>query len=237
MITAKELEAITTLGASFTNLFERLLCYEIANSRDDELILSRLYDSAKKGNNVFVAKPRFFAHIIEQAKGILAEKYYGKIASETRLSRRELRNATDWEMANPPELDGSQKFLRIVDTVRQSFIENGFKFEVSWEIVEQYREFHNEKQPPHGAWSEIYDSTRLIPTTKKSAKQYPALKLPEKADWYLVRPIVTIRWQKPSDEQIETTANNYFRKLTMTEEEQALDGAIDIEESSRMLRI
>ena len=237
MITAKELEAMTKLGASFNSLFERLLCYEIANSRHEELLLTRLYDSAKKGNNVFVAKPRFFAHIIEQAKAVMADKYMSTIVTETGLSRRELRATYDWEMANPPEPDGSQKFLRIIDTVRQSFIERDFKFEVTWEVIEEYREFHSAKEPPYGAWSEIYDSTRSIPTIKQSAKQYPELNLPDKANWYLLRPIVTIRWQKPSDEEIETTANNYFRKLTMSEEEQALDSAIDIEESSRMLRI
>tara|TARA_Y100001972_G_scaffold103089_1_gene129072 strand:- start:989 stop:1702 length:714 start_codon:yes stop_codon:yes gene_type:complete len=237
MITAKELEAMTKLGASFNNLFERLLCYEIANSPHEELLLTRLYDSAKKGSNVFVAKPRFFAHIIEQAKHVLADKYMSTIATETGLSRREIRQTYDWEMAEPPERDGSQKFLRIIDTVRQSFIERGFKFEVTWEVIEEYKEFHNEKNPPHGLWSDAYDSTRSIPITKESATQYPGLKLPDKAHWYLVRPIITIRWQKPSDEEIETTAEKYFRKLTMSEQEQALDSAIDIEDSSRMLRI
>ena len=108
-----------------------------------------------------------------------------------------------------------------------------------------YHKFSDKKEP-NTEWATDYDSKRTITIFHLSREAYPELDLPKflhkdkderKRAWMQVRPAMNVRWDAPSEDEVEVLAEQMLYELTATEEEQALDKAENLDSEDRMLRI
>jgi len=202
----------------------------------------KMMSAAKKGHSMYTFKARELAHVLYEGYRQSFEEWNLKIDTKYGISTYD-----HWTMYRPMtyRATGRNKILTIMQNVSQLLTEKGFRVDFSWEQVSAYR-LYNDRKEPDTEWDTDYDSKRTITIFHLSSEAYPELDLPKvlhkdknekKKAWMQVRPAMNVRWDAPSEDEVEVLANEMLYELTTTEEEQALDKAENLDSEDRMLRI
>ena len=201
----------------------------------------KIMDSTGNGHGMITLKARELATAIKHGATV-AHDYWREI-----IEQRYGVTIRAWN-PNPTtyRASGRNLILNILQKVSQSLTQQGFEVDFSWEIVNEYNQYQNEKHPDTD-WHADYESKRIITIYKSSSEEYPILgsifanrsftSKPDKKAWLQVRPAMNIRWGIPSEEEIKARAGEIFYELTASEEKKALDKASNLDFNDRMLRI
>lgn len=203
----------------------------------------KMMRTAKKGESMYPFKARELAHSLSEGLRQAFEEWNLKI-----LNKYDISIYDHWDWTSRPmtyRATGRNMILTIMQNVSQLLTKEGFRVDFVWERVNAYHTFSNTNEPDT-EWDTDYDSKRTITIFHLSREAYPELELPEfshkdknekKKAWMQVRPAMNVRWDAPSEDEVEVLADKMLYELTTTEEELALDKAENLDSEDRMLRI
>lgn len=227
---AEELTQATRKGLAVNAIVTKLTAYTMMNTIFD----TDCRKAARKGENVTVLRARQIANwIVYSAKQTRAE-YRDTIYIEHDIEIRSCEPGVNTNSAT-----GRNQLLQLLQTFSQFMVSEGFMIEFVWEKVAEWQKFGSQDFP-RSEYSTDYESKRVITIGRETSELYPELELPKlqgEIKWMQVRPAINIRWECPSDEEVEESANELFRTLTATDEQRVLDNAQNLESADRMLRI
>lgn len=198
--------------------------------------------AAKEGHSMYTFKSRELASALAEGRRRSFDEWNLKINT-----KYDIDIYNHWGVSRPMtyRATGRNEILTIMQNVSQLLTEKGFRVDFAWEQVSAYYTYSDKKEPDT-EWGTDYDSKRTITIFHLSRKTYPELNLPEflhkdknekKKAWMQVRPAMNVRWDAPSEDEVEVLADKMLYELTATEEEQALDKAENLDSEDRMLRI
>ena len=198
--------------------------------------------AAKKGESMYTFKARELAHSLSEGLRRSYEDWNEKI-----VTKYDIDTYDCWSIFRPMtyRATGRNMILTIMQNVSQLLTEKGFRVDFAWEQVSAYHTYSDRKEPDT-EWGTDYDSKRTITIFHLSREIYPELDLPEflhkdknekKKAWLQVRPAMNVRWDAPSEDEVEVLAEKMLYELTTPEEEKALDEAENLDSEDRMLRI
>ena len=198
--------------------------------------------AAKKGDSMYTFKSRELASALAEGLRQSFEEWNERITFKYDVSIYD-----HWTVRRPMtyRATGRNKILTIMQNVSQILTEKGFRVDFVWEQVSAYH-LYNDRKEPDTEWNTDYDSKRTITIFHLSSEAYPELDLPKflhkdknekKKAWMQVRPAMNVRWDAPSEDEVEVLAEQMLYELTATQEEQALDKAENLDSEDRMLRI
>ena len=202
----------------------------------------KMMTAAKEGHSMYAFKARQLAHALAEGIQRSYQEWEEKIKSKYDVSTYD-----HWSLYRSMtyRATGRNKILTIMQNVSQLLTEKGFRVDFVWEQVSAYH-LYNDRKEPNTEWDTDYDSKRTITIFHLSSEAYPELDLPKflhkdknekKKAWMQVRPAMNVRWDAPSEDEVEVLADKMLYELTKTEEEQALDKAENLDSEDRMLRI